>query len=275
MTRSFCFGDMHGRPDVLKRLLKEAGIIDEDNRRISNEYMVFSIGDLTSCTLTDVDNDKEIMKFAEDVLDYWVIGNHEAPYFYPHLAFEGFHKNGEIKGLLDLWLRGGRMVPTILWGETLLTHAGVHKDFDFKTGEEAFDAIYDVWVNYQSYAIPKMSGMTYSQDRFNFENQSYGPIPKGSLIDGIPPGRGGGSRTGGILWTDWDEPKNKNFCQVVGHTPIKTGPKLHERVGAGTWVLNIDTGVKKGLVPYGVWLDENGQIMEYVTISEESKVDIS
>lgn len=258
--RTFVFGDMHGRHDSLARLLEHAGIIDDAGTRISDETVI-SIGDLINVTSMDQKMDEEIVRLSDEWVDLWIIGNHEAPLLWPHISFRGFWPTQVLRTEVNRRVMSGRIVPCDIVGHTLLTHAGIAEDFEFESADEADAAIFDVWANYNRYAYAKMGGYTTYEGYFDFG------IPKGMLLDGVSDSRGGRAPVGGILWADWDEPKNRRFNQVMGHTPIKNGPELKEFPEDGTWHLNIDSAVKKGLLPSGVWLDENGDILEIVTPS--------
>jgi hypothetical protein len=258
---AFVFGDMHGRWDCLEALLQEAGILDNHGQRISDD-MVISIGDLINATVMDVNNDEEILRRSEGVVDYWILGNHEACYSYPHLAFNGFSPNPVIKTLYFEWLHKGKLVPAVSIANTLLTHAGVNKVFDFGSAEDAFDAIWDLWINYYEYANPIVGGST------SLSSDLWWGMSPSTLLDGIGSIRGGRSQIGGILWDDWSQPKNTRFSQIVGHTPHKEGPVLHRYLGSNVFTLNIDTAAKRGLSPWGVWVNSSGEIEDFVSIKE-------
>lgn len=262
---AFVFGDMHGKWDSLRPLLLAAGIID-DQDLLQSDDLVISIGDLVSGTFMDTDRDLEILEKAASCVDYIVLGNHEAPYWYPHLGFAGFAPNRTVEDRLNGWLRNGKIVPALVINETLITHAGVNKAFNFQTASEAADAIEDVYANYFMYADPVPGGSRpIGGDPWQFKGQRY---DRASLLDGISPDRGGRAPVAGILWDDWTKHKNTNFSQIVGHTPVKTGPVLNQHLGSGTFTLNIDAGVKKGLTPWGVWINEDGLIDDFVTVEE-------
>ena len=129
--------DLHGRAPAMLALLRAAGVIDADGRRLT-EDLVVQVGDLINGTMMDWDADTEILKKAEGLVDFWVLGNHDAAYDYPHLSFQGFAPSPSVRSGINRWLGSGRLVPAVVVGDTLITHAGVHEDFDFGTARDAF-----------------------------------------------------------------------------------------------------------------------------------------
>lgn len=265
--KTFVVPDIHGRYDSLRALLLQAGVINEDDQRTDvadseNQriFRVVSIGDLANATLMDVNGDEQCLSKARDWFDYLILGNHESGYLFTNMGFNGYYEAPHLKSLYCQLEREGIVVPAVAIGNTLLTHAGVHEYFEFGTAGEAFDAIYDVWENYFRYQDD-------IDTKFYFRKQI--EIPKALLLDAVSSRRGGATPFGGFLWSDWQEPKNVKFNQIVGHTPVKYGPIVTEFKGSGVFHANIDCGAKKGLTPWGVWLDEDGQIEEFVTVADD------
>lgn len=254
---TFVFGDIHGRYESLIGLLKAAEILDENEERISDELVV-SIGDLANVVQVDVNGDKECLRLLhEGKIDLSIVGNHEAGLIFPSMSFNGFYRDPEIQAVYNHLEREGKLAMSLLVGETLLTHAGIHKFFDFKSPQEAHEAITEVYENWSDLN-------NNNEERFYFEKQI--EIPKYMIFDAVSGKRGGSYPMGGILWADWDEPKNNNFSQIFGHTPTSKGPiETHWR-GTGVFHWNIDTAAKKGLLPCGVWLDEDGRITSVVQV---------
>jgi len=264
----FVFGDMHGRWDFLEKLLQAAGIVDEDGD-LAMDDIVVGVGDLINGTFMDTNNDTEIIERAKDYVDYWVVGNHDAVYSHPHLSFQGFTPSPVLQTEYNTWMRSGKLVPAVCVANTLITHAGVNAAFNFQTAGEAFDAITDVWEHYYEIANPVPGGSTpLGGEPWQFKGRRY---DRATLVDGIGFDRGGRAAVAGILWDDWSQPKNTNFSQVVGHTPIKSGPVLHRHLGSNEFTLNIDVGAKKGLTPYGVWINEVGEIESFVTVEVDDE----
>ncbi len=114
-------------------------------------------------TMMDWDNDERIMREAEELVDWWVMGNHDICYHY-NIIFNGFSPNPAVRSGVNRWMGRGKMVPCIAIGDTLLTHAGVHENYNFVHANEAFDAIMDVWENYNQLTYLNADGSSgYSQ----------------------------------------------------------------------------------------------------------------
>lgn len=274
--KTFVVPDIHGRYESLRSLLLSAGVINEDDRRTDEAewdamvadgadpqtldqrcFRVVSIGDLANAVQMDVNGDEQCLQKVADWFDYLILGNHESGYLFDGMSFNGYYPAPHLKSLYNGLYRRGFVKPAVLVGETLLTHAGVHEYYDFGDAAEAFDAIFDVWENYREYSEDYGEKFYFGQ---NVE------IPKALLLDGVSSKRGGNVPMGGILWADWHESKNTRFSQVMGHTPIKQGPVLTTYQSSGVFTLNIDCAAKKGLTPWGVWLDEYGLVEELVTV---------
>lgn len=264
--RTFVVPDIHGRPDSLEALLLHAGVITEDGTRIRElefecsgvfePFQVISIGDLLNATLSDVNGDEACL-LKSHWFDKLILGNHESGYVFENMGFNGYYPAPHLRDQYNQYVQSGHVVPSMLVGDTLLTHAGVHAFFEFGTALEAHVMIQDVWANYREYSANW-------DEKFYFSDNI--EIPKALLLDAVSSKRGGGVPFGGILWADWAEPKNASFSQVMGHTPIKAGPVLTTYYGEDIFHLNIDCGAKKGLTPWGVWLDSDGRIDHVVTV---------
>jgi hypothetical protein len=259
--RTFVLPDLHGYGVELTNLLNYAGVC-ENGERLDGDFQVVSVGDLVNATGDSMARDEAIVGTAESLIDVWVLGNHEAAYFSPHMGFDGFTPHAPVRTEFNRGMRSGKIVPCALVGETLITHAGLVEWFRFKTAQEAHDAIWDVYMNFFDYANPVGPGRaTYSGQPYQWGNTR---LPKGTLLDAIPEARGGRHPYGGVLWADWSERKNRNFSQVFGHTPMTEGPALEQFLRGEVFHVNIDAGAKKGKSPVGVWLDGDGQIIDFV-----------
>jgi hypothetical protein len=269
-VRYFVLPDLHGQGDSLVGLLRAAGLADELGEPTGREDVtVISLGDLINGTMPDWDADADILRRAEPLVDVWIAGNHDAVYMLDlhHIAFGGFSPNPAVATAVARWTRSGRVAPCARIGNTLLSHAGVGAAFDFATAADAQLAIERVWAEPLDYIEARMQSSTYVRSRdLTFADGRGGErtVPAGMLLDGITADRGGNKPHGGILWADWSEPKNENFSQVLGHTRNPDGPVLVQRLRAGTFTVNLDTGGGKGNEPVGLWLDEDGEIVDFV-----------
>jgi len=257
----FLIPDLHGRPIALRALLFEAGIIDDEGQRVNRDDLVVSIGDLLNGTLKDNEGDKESLRLSDDWIDVLIVGNHEIEYIFPDMgmSFAGYYPDQDIISQYRSLYFQGKVVPALLFGETLVTHAGVIEYFDFPTALDAYDEINYAWQN--------LVRLTSSQEgeHYTFEfNGQESTLPVETLITAVSEDRGGAWPYAGILWSDWKEPKNTNFNQIVGHTPVKSGPVMHQHMGRGTFTLNIDCSAKSGADPVGAWISDDGFVLSYV-----------
>lgn len=268
--KTFVVPDIHGRFETLRSLLTAAGVLEDGERVVTeyDEYQVVSIGDLANGTLMDMTGDEACLNKARDWFDYLILGNHESGYLFSNMGFNGYHPAPHLRSLYNKLYSEGLVRPAVLVGNTLLSHAGVVNYFNFKTAGEAYDAIVDVWNNYREYNTAWTEDGENEHKFFFSLDGSPVEIPKALLLDAVSGARGGSAPFGGLLWSDWDERKNDNFSQVVGHSPRKNGPIMTEYHGTGVFTLNIDCGAKGGLTPWGVWLDSDGSVLEYVTVHD-------
>ena len=259
---------MHGNVPALDALLRAAGVMDEGGERLDGDFTVVSIGDLVDGRMKTQDQDEAILKRADSLVDFIVMGNHEWPFF-GGMHFNHYHPAPPVRSMLNGYAMRGALGVTFRVGDTLLTHAGVAREYDFATAEEAQAAVEDAWNNLDVYSINRMTGYQHLREHsFQFgEGDRQYDMPKGQLVAGIPYVRQGQDRPGGVLWSDWNEPKNTNFNQVLGHTPVPEGPALTQYMQGETYTLNIDTGAKGGGVVPAVWLDgETGEIIDFVEV---------
>lgn len=244
--RTFVVGDIHGRIHSLEKLLRKAQVINKAGKRREKmgECRIVSIGDLANAVLVDLNGDEECLKIAPEWFDVLLVGNHESGYVVPGMGFGGYYEAPHLKSLYNAYVRDGLVQPCLTIGNTLITHAGVVKEFDFADAGEARMAIREVWDDRNNEGADRITG-----------HEAF-------LLRGVGRHRGGYMPFGGFLWSHWTEPKNRNFNQVVGHTTC--GPDLwtHKE---GTWALNIDSDVRRGQSVTGVWLDDEGQVEEIVT----------
>jgi len=238
---TFVVSDIHGNVAALWALLNQEGLVGdtEELTELGETTTIVSIGDLLNAVLEDVTGDEMCAHVAPKWFDHLIVGNHEWPYLHDTATFSGYYGHPPLRSQYNAWRRSGFVVPALLVGETLLSHAGWAFTGDW-TAEEAYLAIEKAWQEYP-----------------NWRNY---------VLDAIGWARGGRAEVGGILWSDFrSEKKNKRFSQVVGHTPMPEGPVLYERQD-GTFTLNIDTGCKGGGRPSGVWLDDDGRIEKIISL---------
>lgn len=189
MTEYFVIGDTHSHHEMIKLLLQEQGLLNADENRLHPEVKVVHLGDLINAVEDSYEDDIKSLALVKDgIIDHLILGNHEAPYF-GFTAFAGFYPHGEIKNIIyDINVK-----PCMAIGNLLLSHAGVGKIYgeDLGSAQEAVQRLYDAFL--------------YNR--------------RAPILDGIGWSRGGKEKYGGVLWSDWSEPKCAKFSQLIGHTP--------------------------------------------------------
>jgi len=196
MASVFVISDCHGNIDGLNRALRKKKIIDKHgNRQLARKHKVISIGDLANCVGDSIDGDIECIKLVGSVIDYYLLGNHEIPYFDPSNKFWGFTWDPVIQHKLSFLNSEGFIFPSVLAGKTLISHAGYSKTM-------------------MSVKMDSLEVHNTLLDHWNNGDYSY------SAFSNIGRARGGMHHSGGILWCDFDsEFQPTKFPQIVGHTP--------------------------------------------------------
>jgi hypothetical protein len=217
--KTIVIGDVHGQIDLLRSFMRSQNLIDENDERIDTATRVISVGDLVDASTKRWHGDEQTIAKADKWFDKVCIGNHEKWVFDKVADTMEFTASPLLAPKLNALERDGIYVPGVVEQDWLITHAGVGSKWDFKTPEEALVSIYECWL----------------------DNQHLW-----DLIEDVGPGRKGRDEQGGILWHDWDEPWNPHFNQIVGHTPIPSGPtrSRDKKTGAIRW--NVDLGAKGG-----------------------------
>lgn len=221
---TFVIADAHGDHQQILGLLRQVGIVDGDKRIDANDHLVIQLGDLCNCVGSSIDKDLWALDLVDrGVIDYFLVGNHEHPYF-GGPAFNGFHYHPEIAHKLKTLESERRLRPAALVDGILITHAGFGTQWDVSTEGRGWDLAEAEWRK----------------------------DPTGGLFSAIGYARGGITQFGGILWADWDEPKRGNLRQLVGHT---VGSDVRKRGGA----MCIDLGGGKYNRLAGAWI-RDGEI---------------
>ena len=254
---NFVISDIHGNFALLWSLLNQEGLVDDEENLtdLGKETTIVSIGDLLNAVMKDITGDEMVAHVAKDWFDFVLVGNHEWPYL-EGTAFNGYYAHPPLVGLYNSWFREGFVKPAFVLGNTLISHAGLVYE-DFETADEAMAEIQKAWEE----------GRGQVWDAF---------------FNAVGYSRGGSYQYGGLLWSDWNEPKNKKFSQIVGHTPdpyrVRMHVAGHSQVDAATYVptkderytLCIDTACKGGGVPSGAWINDDGTLDRVVTLANAS-----
>lgn len=222
MARTFIIPDAHGNWRLVLGLLEQEGITNGAGKRIvESEVQVIQLGDLANCVQSSRDDDLRALELVGPVIDVMLVGNHELPHFSknPEGEFSGFWPYHEITEALERIGNYGFVHAAYAVDGILLTHAGVAEPYQ------------------------------HSVDRRNAEtaarrlNKLFRERPTAALFNDVGWSRGGMAPTGGILWSDWGEPKSKVFPQIVGHTVSNTwrahiiDPEHHKQKDVPTFQL--------------------------------------
>lgn len=208
---TFVIPDIHGDLGILYGLLHSQGIVNRSWERIDKETTVVQLGDLAHCVSASTTGDEACLGKTEEWFDVYLIGNHEHPYF-GGPRFNGFWLNPVIGHKLQLLNGIGLIKAAHAVDGILLTHAGViegatlDNDIGPGTSEEWASVLNDLW-----------------------QRNTIHPI-----FSTIGESRGGSARNGGILWSDFSEPKHDGFPQIVGHT-VDEKVRLRRRPFAEAW----------------------------------------
>lgn len=233
--RTLVVPDAHGRYKLVRGLLQQEGILDEEGARTDRSVTTVQLGDLANCVYDDRLVDAQLLRASSAWFDVQLVGNHEHPYF-GGPGFYGFDFLNKIERLvLNLEWKAAHAV-----GGTLLTHAGVSPMLYLPSGDATFAS--------------------------DLLNAAWKESPKHPWFSQIGRARGGPAEQGGILWRDHTEEwiKLSDFNQVYGHTVVKTGP-VHSIIDTGRWSLNLDCGGHRNVTRIAaVWLDETGEVDEIV-----------
>lgn len=194
----FAIGDVHGKHELLAKLLRKAGICDVSGKRTNFDVEVVCVGDLGNFTFSDVTDDLHVYEdmHSRDLLDISLWGNHDwAEFCYKTLRFNNYSPAlPETRMIMNRLEREGRLIYAFSRHGYLLTHAGLHPKF-----------------------VEQDADMTAEEVAENI-NETIQDNPATPLSAYIPKERGGASSFGGILWRDEKEPLAENWPQIFGHS---------------------------------------------------------
>lgn len=218
----FVVADAHGNANQVLGLLKQEGLILSDDTRVRRQVLVMQLGDLANCVGSSEQDDIEALALVGPVIDLMLVGNHEHPHF-GGPAFSGFWPHLDVKRRLLELNDHGLIQPSLAVGDILVSHAGLSSYWGRpdETAEKADEWLRSMWAS----------------------------AKRDPIFSAIGPSRGGMHHQGGVLWSDWSEPKRSSFGQLVGHT---VGDTIR-RKGRTTC---IDLGGGKGSRIAGAWIRE-------------------
>lgn len=225
---AFVVADVHGNLDALASLLRQAEILDDDWERVDRGTRVIQLGDLCNCVASSVVDDHRCLDHVAPWIDDYLVGNHEYPYF-GGPAFAVFHRDlllaDRLRRLNDI----GIIKPCVAVDGVLVSHAGLVRDLPVEDASAE--------------AFAERATLAWRRD------------PTLPLFSAIGRSRGGWTPQGGILWSDWDEPKSREFPQVVGHT---VGDSIRWQHDGDWFAVCIDLGAKTpGSRIAGAWIHDD------------------
>jgi hypothetical protein len=250
MSQLFVVPDVHGNFDSLEMLLEDAGIV-RDGKRVNRELRVVCLGDLANCVrdrngYDSEEDDLACLSTVGDWIDKLLVGNHEHPHF-GGPSFHGFHPSEAVGNRLRELNEQNLLGAAVHHEDILLTHAGLSQHWGRmlnspKTAAAASERLREFWHR----------------------------DPNETFFSAIGCARGGWEREGGVLWSDYDEPKYSQFRQLIGHTP---GPVVRTFGPGPSYCIDLGGGKMKqpwGSRLAGAFLDNGNIDILEVELGDES-----
>lgn len=259
--RTFVIPDAHGNGSLVRALLEQEGLIEQDwslsgglvcavRMRPSHEVAIVQLGDLANCVAASINDDLDAIDMVfSGLIDTMLVGNHEHPYF-GGPPFSGWWRDEQVeRRLLELNDRD-RLAPSYNASGILLTHAGVHSAWGFKSASYANACLNEWWDDDPT-------------------AQAF------SLIGGSRSWMGGAY--GGVLWCDWSELSPTAWPQIVGHslaesvrtlTRRQDGERMPVALDGDEMLVSavcLDLGAGKGRQRIaGAWIEDGAvRVVEY------------
>lgn len=241
MSDAFVIADAHGNADLIRDLLEQEGIIEQDTSLVGayrvmgpDKVTVVQLGDLANCVAKSILADRGALALAlNGLIDTVCCGNHEHPYL-GGPAFAGYWPDPEVRRDIFSLRDRGILQAAYESDGILVTHAGVPLWVIRELGRE-------LWPNAIAHEL----------------NELWKTDPRHRFFSAIGARRSGWSAVGGgILWADWREKKTRGLHQVIGHT-------VGSRVRAREKTTCIDIGANvKAIRIAGAWI--RGGVVEPV-----------
>lgn len=196
----FIIADTHGHTNRLKALLKQEGLINDDDFRIDDGVETIQLGDLGHYGSETKARDREIWELAPQWIDTFLWGNHDRAVVDGRHYFNGYQTPfPETVESIRKAITEGRLRLAHEAHGFLLTHAGLHAAYKYnKAPQESVLATSD-WLN-------ECNDMDSQNEDFL------------AIRDAISSSRGGRAVAGGILWRDASESLHKPYRQIFGHS---------------------------------------------------------
>jgi len=224
VSETFVVPDAHGNGTLVRGLLKQEGLPRPG-------VFVVQLGDLANCVLESEADDMDALSIVGDGIDLMLLGNHEAPMLNSDYSarFVGFYQHASVHHMMKHLVSRDAIQLSYVADDVLVTHAGLSSYWGRpdKTAEAAHQNLEHAWRS--------------------------GSWRHDSIVMACGRARGGFNAEGGILWSDWSEPKRSAFPQLVGHS---VGEEIRRKRSA----ICIDLGAGKQRTRIaGAWI-RDGEI---------------
>jgi calcineurin-like phosphoesterase family protein len=230
----FVVADAHGNGALVRALLEQEGLPRPG-------VLVIQIGDLANCVLGSEADDLDALSLIGDGIDLMLLGNHEAPALGAD-GFWGYFPHSSVRERMRRLVDQGVVALSHLADSVLITHAGLSS----------------YWGRPDEYAANAHGHLEF------LWRKGKGVWRHDPTVMACGRLRGGSYAQGGILWSDWSEPKRSVFPQLVGHT---VGEEIRRRRNATC----IDLGAGKGRPRIaGAWI-RDGQIETVIYAHDKSR----
>lgn len=253
MTQTIILSDLHSRFEKVVKLFRMIGLMDEQGNRIPGSHVI-SLGD-TVC-LGYGKREDSFLKWLEQFVDEWLIGNHEWPVFSTHGHFSGYHDHDPETASI-VWDNKDRYKVATTHGDWLLTHAGLHPNL---IPGEMFGCHADELADWLNDLFSKKLVEPYTFIR---------------ELDMVGFMRGGRDPQGGIMWNDIDDLINhykdhggesKKYPllppQIVGHSSYTKAAKYDEKL----WCIDTRNSCS------ALIMDEEGNILRHIYAEDDPSV---
>lgn len=198
ITIAFIHGDNQYGYERAFALLKEEGFILEDSDeefRCREEVPLVHIGDNGDYYRNTTLRDQKSWEVLHEFYDEMLIGNHEAAVLFG-MELGGFWSPSHIcKDIIHATFASGKLKFATSYDGFLITHAGVHPNFEDDLPEDPVKAAEQL-------------------NELGREN------PHAQIFAFIGAIRGGWQSYGGIFWRDADEALSEKWPQIFGHSRL-------------------------------------------------------
>lgn len=195
---AFTHGDNQYGWERAYALLKQEGFICEKNGkalRARKNVPLIHIGDNGNYYRGTEVSDQRAWEVLEEFYDEMLIGNHEAAVLF-HMELGNYKQPNYIcNDLIHKTYAEGRLKFATSYDGFLITHAGVHPNFEDELSEDPVKAAEQL-------------------------NKLGRKSPKAHIFSNVSAIRGGWQGYGGIFWRDASESLSKKWPQIFGHSRL-------------------------------------------------------